>query len=275
MDPAEHRDHVRISEAQREQLLDRLDRAAGGAISPGAKKRKDPRLVYRQANIAVTVEHPAGGSSRLLVCARNLSAGGMAFVHGGFLYPGSACRICLPTTEGQNMIVAGTIVNCRHVQAALHEVSVRFARRLDPHRFLARIEPAGADAVESVTVPRLRGRILCFDDGGEDTRLLAHHLRATGAKLSVVEKVTDACDLLCCGERIDLVCCNLDIEQTALVDAIGRVRGCGFWGPILLLTADPDPDRLVAARQAGVQHTLERPYDTRELFRIFNRYLAA
>lgn len=64
-----------LSDVERERLLKKLDSQSttiGGGIGR-RNRRQHKRWVYQQSDIAVTVEHPGGGLSRLLVFARNLS----------------------------------------------------------------------------------------------------------------------------------------------------------------------------------------------------------
>jgi hypothetical protein len=139
---------VRLTDSERDRLLDRLDRGASRKprVAQGAaiERRKHPRLEYREADVPLVVEHPGGGGAWLLVCARNLSAGGMAFIHGGFLHVGSRCRLMLHRLNGKRELIGGEIVNCRHVEGALHEFSVRFDHKIEPSEFVAELKPADA-----------------------------------------------------------------------------------------------------------------------------------
>jgi len=63
---------------------------------------------------------------------RNLSKGGLSFLHGGFVYPGTRCMVQLITTLGASDDVLGTVVSCRYIESMIHEVSIRFDREIDP-----------------------------------------------------------------------------------------------------------------------------------------------
>ncbi len=139
---------VRLSDSERDHLLDRLDRGSARKplVSEGAaiERRKHPRLAYREVEVPLVVEHPGGGGAWLLVCARNLSAGGLAFIHGGFLHVGSRCRLLLHRLNGERELIGGEIVNCRHVEGALHEFSVRFEHKIELMEFVDELKPAAA-----------------------------------------------------------------------------------------------------------------------------------
>lgn len=139
---------VRLSDSERDHLLDRLDRGSARTplVSEGAaiERRKHPRLEYREAEVPLVVEHPGGGGAWLLVCARNLSAGGLAFIHGGFLHVGSRCRLLLHRLNGERELIGGEVVNCRHLEGALHEFSVRFEHKIKLSEFVDELKPAAA-----------------------------------------------------------------------------------------------------------------------------------
>ena len=121
--------HVRLNSAERSKLLCRLDDAPGRA---GRDRRRYKRWEYRMSDIAVLVQHPAGGTGRYLVCARNISAGGLSAIHGGYIHPGSECKIVLPRREGNPFAVNGVIVHCRHIEGSYHEIGIRFTQEIDP-----------------------------------------------------------------------------------------------------------------------------------------------
>ncbi len=135
----EYRNTVRISDDERRRLLDELDRAqtvASEDVSPDDSRRRDRRYTYRPGSISIAVEQPGGVTTCLSVSPRNISAGGVAFLHGGFLYTGSQCMLRLRPELEETMETGGEIVNCRHIQGLLHEVSVKFDRPIDPSLFV-------------------------------------------------------------------------------------------------------------------------------------------
>ena len=85
--------HIHLDNSERGKLLCRLDESPT-TLRP-TERRREQRWEYRMSDVAVIVQHPGGGSGRFLVCSRNLSAGGMAFIHGGYIHPGSECRVGL------------------------------------------------------------------------------------------------------------------------------------------------------------------------------------
>lgn len=150
----EYRDTVRISDDERRRLLDELDRrqtVASEDVGPDDNRRRYRRYTYRPGHISIAVVQPRGGTTFLSVSPRNISAGGVAFLHGGFLHTGSRCAMQLGSQGKETVTIAGEIVNCRHIEGLLHEVSVKFDRAIDPSVFVQIDE--SQDAAPSEQVP--------------------------------------------------------------------------------------------------------------------------
>ena len=152
----EYRNTVRISDDERRHLLDELDclqTVACEDIGPDDNHRQDDRFTYRPGHISIAVEQPRGVTTFLSVSPRNISAGGIAFLHGGFLHTGSRCTLRLGPQPKGIVEIAGEIVNCRHIEGLLHEVSVKFDRRIDPSLFV-RIDESQDAAPPEQAPPR-------------------------------------------------------------------------------------------------------------------------
>lgn len=180
---------VNLSETERENLLNRLDNQSIGASAPtgGAKtnRRRHKRWSFREVNVTVSVEHPAGGISRFLVYTRDISAGGLSFVHGGYLHEGSICQVLLRTCDGQIRTIPGTIVSCRHLEGLMHLSGLRFDRRIDPATFV-NTSKAMSTPSETIASRVLKGSILYIDDCIDDRDLIKYLLEACDAQVHTV-----------------------------------------------------------------------------------------
>lgn len=276
MDRQPFRDLLRLSDAERKLVLDRLDgtgigREGQSGPPRGPEKRRQRRWAYRADQIGVTVEHPGGGVSRYLVCARNISAGGLSFLHGGFLHPGARCRLSLVRLDGGDEPIDGTIASCRLVEGRVHEIGLRFDRQIDPTlylRFDSSDDHSRGEA--SMELPNLQGRVLYLDDSPMELKLLQHHLRATGIDLTVVATPAEALEQTKT-KSFEIILCDLNLEGCDSIETIRSIRSGGFVGPIVLLTADSDTARVNAARQAGADHVLRKPYLPAALFELLVR----
>jgi CheY-like chemotaxis protein len=248
--------HVRLDNTERSKLLSRLDERPPSPS--GRDRRRYKRWEYRRSDIAVLVQHPGGGAGRYVVCARNISAGGLSFIHGGYLHPGSECRIVLPRRDGTPQPVTGTIVHCRHVEGCFHEIGIRFAEELDPEALLSPAEAgemAGGD--QTLELPGLEGQVLVVDQSPADRKLLLNQLTVTGLALTMADSAGAALDAMRRRE-FAVVLCDLGPGADAL-RMIKQMRKAGYQRPIIVVTAETAPARLAEARAAGANEIIGKP----------------
>lgn len=251
---------IRLSAAKQEELLDRLEQS--GADEADARRRGAGRVLYRADNIALTVAHPGGGVGRFLIRTRNLSAGGMSFIHGGFLHTGTQVRIALPALDGQMIRVAGEVVMCRYVASPVHEVGVTFHEKIDPTRFVLSEETDLAADEQSVAAPSLRGEILCIFEQEVESRLIAHQLRATGATPTITPHVGASIDWLK-RQRFDLVI--IDLDSPGGLEGVRAIRAAGHAGPIMVVGWQI-PSDIVRHDPGGQISAIAKPYEAKELW---------
>lgn len=134
---------VRLTPAQRDALLDHLDLPDEPARRSKMKARANPRLRFRRSDVALIIDHPDRSESAFMVCSRNISAGGIALLHGGYVNRGARCRVALVDRTGATRWQSATVVNCRHVENTLHEVNVQFDQPINVPEF---VTPEGAPA---------------------------------------------------------------------------------------------------------------------------------
>ncbi len=262
--------HVRLNSAERSKLLCRLDEAPAGRS--GRDRRRFKRWEYRMSDIAILVQHPAGGVGRYLVCARNISAGGLSCIHGGYIHPGSECKIVLPRHDGTPFAVNGVIVHCRHVEGAYHEVGIRFTQEVDPQSLLPQMDEGEIDARDqTMELPALEGDVLVVDQSSSDRKLMTHHLSVTGLNLTMVETPGAAIDSVR-RRSFDIMLCDLNLENDA-VRMIKQIRNVDFRGPIIVITAENAPARLAEARAAGANEIIGKPYHPAYLASLLAEWL--
>ncbi|MEW6251125.1 MAG: PilZ domain-containing protein [Planctomycetota bacterium] len=180
-------DALRISQAEEQAVLAALERSPRTAGDRDA--RTSPRYCYQVAGgVVVTVER---AEASFIVRPRNLSAGGISFLHGSFLYPGARCALALPTRAGERVALAGRIVRCRCVRGRVHEVGVAFDQPIEVERYVdtqaAPLSTASPD--EMANAGYLRERVM---DLARDLQQLAaenaarHLLERKVAQLTAV-----------------------------------------------------------------------------------------
>ncbi|HUJ76687.1 MAG TPA: PilZ domain-containing protein, partial [bacterium] len=135
-------DNLRLSLREQEQLLAELDQQ--GQRYHGSNRRTEDRTTYRPAQgVIIQMRHPGGSSANYVVAPRNLSRGGLGFLHGSFVYTGTPCIVILKTRGGKAVRVEGKIVNCRYVRGHVHEVGIRFH---EPLRLVDFLPPSALGA---------------------------------------------------------------------------------------------------------------------------------
>jgi hypothetical protein len=115
---------VRLTDAQLQELFAKLDAAS---LAEPFEGRQNERFPYRLKGCVVHMQQPGDGSPRaFLVPTRNISSGGVSFLHGGYVHTGTHCTVQLITAHGTWADVPGEVVRCSYVQGQIHEVGVKF-----------------------------------------------------------------------------------------------------------------------------------------------------
>ncbi|HBS29885.1 MAG TPA: hypothetical protein DEB06_10665 [Phycisphaerales bacterium] len=259
-----YRRTIHLSEVKRTELMDRLDAIAERNDLFGPLSEQAPGA--GPATVRVTVHHPGGGSAKFLVISRHFSERGMWFLHSGFLNPGTRCVFVVPRGDGQEGGVLGMVETCELLERSIHAVAVRFDSEVDPDAFRASARFA-ENAEGTLELPQFDADLLLLDDQRVDCELLAFHLRSTGVRMASHDSVSEAIrDLR--SRHFDLVMCELNLSAGPGEEAIGAIRRSGYEGPIIVLTAEANTDRLSAARRAGAAAVVPKPYSPAGLIRV-------
>lgn len=118
-------DGIRLGPEAILETLEKMDAACDG---PAFERRRDERVPYRRLGLLLHTFHP---DVTLIVPSRDVSLSGFSFLYRNLLYPGTNCVAELIAPNGQTVKIRGKVVRCRHVHGIVHEVGVRFDRRLD------------------------------------------------------------------------------------------------------------------------------------------------
>ena len=128
----------KLDTADVDQILQQLDqdsKAHERLYRMLRSRRRHERYRYRVRGICVTLLD-GDEEATLFVSARNLSAGGVAFLHTHSLDTGTRCQVRLVDRHAQDQHVTGVISRCRYVKADIHEVGVQFDETIDPRFFV-------------------------------------------------------------------------------------------------------------------------------------------
>lgn len=113
---------VRVDKSLLRRILDALD---GSGCNFELNKRRYTRLSYRGRQVILYTKQTERDVA-FIVPTRNISRGGMSFLHGQMMHIGQPCSIDLATNDGNWMTVDGVVVRCRHVRGMIHEIGLKF-----------------------------------------------------------------------------------------------------------------------------------------------------
>lgn len=284
--PMQAIDTVRLDRRVRDGLLKSLveNRQRKG----GNNARRWPRFTYKAEHIVVRITQASGAAQNYLVVPRNLSVGGVAFIHGQFIYSGSRCEMILPTSNSTWFRVGGKIVRCIHAAGMIHEVSVEFDERIDPYVFLppdAEIEdkPIAADAASSPdrdnehekTGKKVRGTVLLVDPEASGRALFAKWLRQRGMVVLDSSDGETAIKWLEEGRVFELAVIHLPRAEAANTGVVRRVRDRGFKAPIVAISADSSDEARATAIAAGCNAFLPKTCGNSTFSSAIDQLLAA
>lgn len=226
-----------------------------------------PRYEYRPETLALEVSSVARDPAQretlsYNVVGRNISREGAGLLAGQFIYPRSPCRLRLSSPFGGTQTVDGFVARCRYVigSGSLYEVGVEFDSPIDVSLF----------------VPRARRvPVLLVGADAATEELISGFLSTENALLRCVSTGTDAADAAA-ANGVDLVLIDLDQSSAACSDGLAlmrRLRGEGYVGPVLGMTAQVSPELRELCEAAGGTGYLIKPI-FREQLRGLVRSLA-
>jgi hypothetical protein len=185
---AQPKDLLRLTEVEKRAALELLDRRA--LAEPGRASRTAPRHKLVEQDKIIVEFGQADSLVTAYVVPRDVSEGGVSFLHGVFVYSGTACVTLLRTRDKETMLVPGKVVRCTHVTGRVHEVGVKFDSRIDVAPFFMTQENAlrGGLATDAWSRLSMHQRQLTSAIEGQDVITAKKLVDAMLATLSSVER---------------------------------------------------------------------------------------
>ncbi len=245
---------IRLDDERIGELLDALD-AKGKDGDDAAGKQQSTRFKYRIKALVVHMQQPGFSAPvPFLVPSRNISAGGVAFLHGGFVHPGTRCLVQLITSYGTWNNANGVVADCQLVEGSIHEVSVNFDCPVDPAVFCA-------DAV--------RSRVLLVEDDASIARLAKFHLERLNADTDVAVNGVEAVEMAM-SQAYDLILMDMEMPIMDGFEATAKLRERGYTGAIAAATALTQAEDTDRCLQAGCDKYLPKPFSREALAKILS-----
>ncbi|MBL0921575.1 MAG: response regulator [Phycisphaerales bacterium] len=135
------------------------------------------------------------------------------------------------------------------------------------------------DDQAGAALPTLRGRILLAEDGPDNQRLIAFHLRRAGADVALANNGREALDLAIQAKRegrpFGLVFMDMQMPVMDGYEATRSLRAAGYELPIVALTAHAMADERQRCIEAGCDDYETKPISPFRLLNAAARFLEA
>ncbi|MDX2115377.1 MAG: PAS domain S-box protein [Planctomycetota bacterium] len=149
-------------------------------------------------------------------------------------------------------------------------------RLVEPSAIHGDNEPATARSAPNTLAGALKGsRVLLAEDGPDNQRLIAHHLRRAGAEVQVCDNGRAALQILGLepasaesapkGGTFDLIITDVQMPEVDGYELARTLRARGWTVPIIALTAHAMPEDEQRCRQAGCDAYVSKPVDRETL----------
>lgn len=234
---------LKLDDAALTKLLDNLD--AQDARHEARQRSRDRHYPYRNPGLRVECDLSEAETVTLVTPSRQLGSNGIHLLTGNLLHVGCPCRVCLVTVRNNWQTVSGEVERCRYLPGTkgVHEVFVRFHRRIDPASFAAAATCA---------------RILAADDSRVSLKLYERLLDSMNADLVCVSSGIEAMERALSG-NFDLILMDVEMPEVDGLSAVRLLRSKGYVRTIVAVTAltdEVDRDRCL---QAGCDDFLAKP----------------
>ena len=207
--------------------------------------RRTPRYRYRVKGLVVHMQQPGFSTPvPFLVPTRNISASGLAFLHGGFVHKGTRCLVQLITSYGTWTNVMASVVRCAFIEGNVHEVAIKFDSEVNPAVYCSA-------AVQS--------RVLLAEDEPMQAKLAVFHLQQLNAEVQHAENGQKAVELAL-KEPYDLILMDMDMPVMNGFEATAELRRRGYSGTIIAATGMTQPEDRKRCLDAGCDRYLPKPY---------------
>ncbi len=233
-----------------------------------SSRRKWKRWSIPERLAAATITHPGGTTTQVMVSPRSLSAGGIGFIHGGFLYNGTDVVVHLRSLARDIRELRGTVGFCKHVKGHIHFIGVTFAERIQPRDFLSLNEDSFL--LEHVDPSTLHGRILVVAPTRSAQRVISLLLQGTRLEIEFHDAVASALESDVYSYDLILV-----DQQSGTMDGVAAVEALRgqTMTPVIMFVPDSSKEQRQRACDAGVAALIPKPLNRRLLHRAIAEFL--
>lgn len=262
---------VNLEQRALDDLLNELDEKSGA--SEAAKRRDFVRWPFRQTSISLRITQAGGITSTLEVACRNLSCGGASVLHSSYLHVGTCISLYLPRPTGAPMEIEGTICRCQHVRGVVHEIGVKFLKKVEVRDYLRSDGQTNHFSIERVDPDRLQGTVVHMDDSPMDRRLIQHYLRGTQLRLRQTDSPDEAVRWIQEGCDLALIDMDMGPGQPDGMATVVRLRDAMCACPVILLTSEIGTSFAGNVGNSRVEAFLAKPITQEVVLRSIAEFL--
>lgn len=206
--------------------------------------RQHKRFPWRVPDMLIRMQQPGSANTgQFYAHTRNISAGGVAFLHGGFVHNGTKVLAQPPRSDGMLVDILGKVVSCRYLERGIHEVCVAFDETIDPGQYCS----------AAVTYD-----FLLVEDDDAIARLAEHHLGLLNVEVSRARHGKEAVDRVT-RRRFDCILMDMEMPIMNGWDAVTAIREQGYSGRIIAVTALNGPEDEQRCLEVGCNDYLAKP----------------
>lgn len=100
-------------------------------------QRRHVRVPFRTlSQIVVAIQKPDEQWAKYIARSRDLSEGGIGFLHGAYVHAGSRCRVILKDIDGKPACLEGVVRRCDLLLGRAHVVGVELNEEIVMSRFI-------------------------------------------------------------------------------------------------------------------------------------------
>ena len=245
---------IRADPAVINAILDSIEKAP---LSNRATKRGEGRYPVRIADAVMALR--LGGAAHptnYAIVPFDLSENGIGFIHGGFLHPGTKCKIVLTSRHGRRNKIPAEIRHCTLLSASVHRIGAAFDSRI---------------SVVDYTVAAIPTWILLADDNPMIHRLVENYMKCRNTSLVLSRDGEQAVEEAM-KRSYDVIFMDLEMPVLDGLKAVRKLRSLGYPSPIVALTASTDPAIAEKCLEAGFDEYLTKPCSKGDFIGAVDRF---
>ncbi|MDQ7012358.1 MAG: PilZ domain-containing protein [Planctomycetota bacterium] len=240
-------------------VLDKLDCNAGAAKA--TIKRTFTRMPFRVPSLTLSLTHPGGSKTSVLVVCRNISRGGIGLLHSAYIHTGTRCTVDLPRLDGEVDHVEGSLVRCSHITGQVHELGILFDDQISMERYLDLDPATGYSTFERVNPEDLKGTAVALLSSDIEARMLGHFLTDSNLKLRITSDPDEGSAFVAEGCDVVLIDITMDCAEEMAIAA----RQASAGTPVIAVASDSSSTTRALAESLGIGGLLVKPLNSDKL----------